>query len=167
VQMLKAAPGLAAELTATPSLMHSWRAFWVLLIPDSRVAVGMYLAAAAITVVVAAALWRSIREPSLRMTVLLIATVLASPHLYVYDMVILGPAWIWLIDWYLCTPAVPASVARTLYAGYIAPGLPAIAQVVHVQLSTLCLAALMFWIRGSTRASAASDEAAAGPHGPR
>jgi alpha-1,2-mannosyltransferase len=125
--------------------MHSWRAFSLLLIPHPQLALAVYVVTAGMTILAAAHLWRTIADPSLRMSSLVLATVLAAPHLNVYDLLVLAPVWIWLTDWYLSRPTIPGAVGRTLYVGYVA-GLPVTALVLHVQVSTLCFAALLFWI---------------------
>jgi hypothetical protein len=136
-------PRTAAVLAVKPDEMHSLRTFWSLLLPDSWVALVLYGVTAAAVIAVAAQLWRRISDPSLRMATLLLAAVLAAPHLYVYDLVILAPAWIWLIDWFFLQP-VPAAVGRALYLGYMAPLFGPFTRIVPVQLSVLCLAYLMF-----------------------
>jgi alpha-1,2-mannosyltransferase len=137
-------PKIAEVMAAKPELMHSLRAFWSLLFPRSSVAVVLYGITAIGVIGVAALLWRRFADlPSLRMAVLLLATVLAAPHLYVYDLVILAPAWIWLVDWFLREP-IPASVGRTLYLGYLAPLFGSVTRIVPVQLSVLC-ASYLLW----------------------
>jgi hypothetical protein len=145
-ELLLSSPRLASVLTAQPSQMHSWRAFWSLLVPDTFASVALYAIFAASTLFLAARLWRRLHDPSLRVAALALATVLASPHLYAYDLVVLAPAWVWLTDWYLTRTTLPAAVGRTLYVGYAAPLLGVVATVTRFQLSTLCFAALLIWL---------------------
>ena len=144
--------------------LHSWRAFWLLLVPDPRLAVALYAGTALATVLIAARIWRRQPDPSLRMAGLTIATVLASPHLYVYDLVLLTPAWVWLTEWYLATPDLPRAVGRTLYAGYVLPLMAAaFTRLLRLQLLTLCLTLLLIWIwrySGGRASQAPSDVAA-------
>jgi hypothetical protein len=77
------------------------------------------------------------------MAALVLAMSLAAPYLFVYDLTILAPAWIWLADWYL-TRDVPVNVGRALYAGYLAPLATPIVPFIHVQPSIPCLAYLLF-----------------------
>ena len=76
------------------------------------------------------------------MAALTLAVALAAPYLFVYDLTILAPAWIWLVDWYLSRD-LPASVGRVLYAGYLAPLVAPIVPFIHIQPSVLCLAFLL------------------------
>jgi hypothetical protein len=149
---------LAEVLLAKPAQMHSLRAFWVLLIPNAAIATILYAICAALAIAAAALTWRRTVNPAIRMSALLLAVVLAAPHLYVYDLVLLAPAWIWLTDWYLAQPSLPGAFGRTLYAGYVAPVLTAVAQTIHVQVSVLCVSALLWWL------FAASSSAGARPH---
>ncbi len=149
---------LAEVLIAKPAQMHSLRAFWVLLIPNATVATVLYAICAGLAIAAAALTWRRTANPAIRMAALLLAMVLAAPHLYVYDLVLLAPAWIWLTDWYLAQPALPGAFARTLYVGYVAPVLTVVAQTIHVQLSVICFSALLWWL------FTASSSAGSRPH---
>ncbi len=145
-ELLLSSPRLASVLTAQPSEMHSWRAFWSLFVPDMFASLALYAIFAASTLFLTARLWRRLHDPSLRVAALTLATVLASPHLYAYDLVVLAPAWVWLTDWYLRRPNLPAAVGRTLYVGYAAPLMGVVATVTRLQLSTLFFAALLIWL---------------------
>ena len=137
---------LAEILLSKPAQMHSLRAFWVLLIPNATLALVLYAICAALAIAAAVVIWRRTADPALKMAALVLATVLAAPHLYVYDVVLLAPVWIWLTDWYLAQPALPAAFGRTLYVGYVAPVLTVVAQSIHVQVSVLCFSALLWWL---------------------
>jgi len=43
--------------------------------------------------------WRSGAPASLRVAVLVVASVLVNPHVFVYDVVVLAPALVWLAGW--------------------------------------------------------------------
>lgn len=138
-------PGMAAMMAAKPYQMHSLRAFWLLLVPNATAASFLYVITAATAVVVAAYAWRYTRDSRLRMSALLLGAALASPHLYVYDLVILAPVWIWLADWFLRQP-LPATFGRVLYVGYVAMLMGAFAQIIPVQVSVICFGYLLFSI---------------------
>ncbi len=80
----------------------------------------------------------------LRYSFLLMATVLASPHLYVYDLVILAPAFLIIVDHTLAGAERMFSkpIQRMLYFAYALPLAGVIAQVTHVQLSVIAMTAL-------------------------
>jgi hypothetical protein len=163
VRLLMDSPRLAVVMASKPDQMYSWRAFWLLLVPDGRLAMGLYAFTAAATLLLSACLWRRIADPALRMALMAIAIVLASPHLYVYDLVLLAPAWMWLTDWYLARPAVPVDFGRLLYAGFVMPLVAsAFTKVLRVQVFTLCLAVLVFWMwKYAERSHQGSDAAPA------
>jgi hypothetical protein len=137
---------LARVLIAKPEQMHSLRAFWVLLVPSGTIATALYAVTALVVLVAAAAIWRRCASPSLRMSVLVLSMVLAAPHLYVYDLVVLAPVWVWLVDWYLSRTDLPPAMGRVLYVGFLAPLLTVVSRATHVQISVLCFSALLAWL---------------------
>ncbi len=62
------------------------------------VAVALWIAVAAATVLLAAHRWRASPSASLRVAALLLGTVIVSPHVLAYDAVLLAPACLWLAD---------------------------------------------------------------------
>ena len=90
------------QLEPKPYQTHSLRTFWSMLVPWPRICrSALYVLSAAAVLVLTIACWK--RRPtvplSLRYSALLLATVLVAPHLTVYDLVILTPAFILLADW--------------------------------------------------------------------
>ena len=138
-------PGMAAMMAAKAYQMHSLRAFWSLLVPHATAAAVLYAITGAATIAVAAHAWRRTQDARLRMSALLLAAALTAPHLYVYDLVILVPVWIWLTDWFLRQP-LPATFGRVLYLGYVATLTGLITQILPVQVSVICFAYLLFSI---------------------
>jgi hypothetical protein len=141
-QLILRLPSMASMMAARTDQMHSLRAFWSLLLGESALTLILYAVTALASMMAAAYIWRRVADPSLRMSALLLGTVLASPHLYVYDLVILAPVWIWLTDWFL-TQTLPRSVGRSLYIGYLAALFGYLVPVLRVQLSVLCFAYLL------------------------
>ena len=95
------------------------------------------------------ALWR--RRPGvaleLRYSALLLATVLVSPHLTVYDLVILAPTFLLLADWLIAHSNIPSRHAETLlYLVYALPLVGPLTRWTHVQLSVIAIAALLYVI---------------------
>jgi hypothetical protein len=124
--------------------MHSLYALFKLAIPSLWIATLLYALAAAICVGAAYLVWRGPAPLPLRYSFLLVATVLASPHLYVYDLVILAPAFLIIVDHTLAGPERMFSkpIQRMLYFAYALPLAGVIAQVTHVQLSVIAMTAL-------------------------
>lgn len=135
---------LAPLLHVKPYQMHSLYSFWKLLIPWDPGALIFYGFTAGVVIWAACMVWRSGASISLRYAFLLLATVLVSPHLYVYDLVILAPAFLIVGDWTLGQPAGPFAkpMQRTLYFSYALPLAGAAAQFTRLQLSVVAFLAL-------------------------
>jgi hypothetical protein len=142
VRLMAHLPSMSSLLFTRPEQAHGLKAFWMMLVPQPTVALVLYALTALAVVVVAAAIWRAQSDPSRRMSALVLAVALAAPYLFVYDLTILAPVWIWLVDWFL-THDVPAGVGRVLYAGYLAPLVAPIVPFIHLQLTVPCLAFLV------------------------
>jgi hypothetical protein len=134
--------GSAAEiLEPRPYLMHSLRAFWELLLGRGEAAFVLYALTAGLMIALAIACWRKPVAIEQRFAVMLLTTVLVAPHLTAYDLVILVPALLWIGDW-LQTHA-SRRIAWLVYLAYLLPFAGPLARWTHVQLSVICLAALM------------------------
>jgi hypothetical protein len=161
VATLRRLSSVTAALEPYKYHMHSWRPFFDLLgLPDA-VATGAYVAAAALSAVIALRCWRTRGPLEVRYSVLLLATVLVDPHLYVYDLIVLTPAFLLLWNWSReqdqrrvgdLLPAFPIAWLRgqsfstsfewLLYFCYMSPLFAVVAYVLHVQLSVLALSLL-------------------------
>jgi hypothetical protein len=133
-----------------PYQAHSLRMFWTILIPGRALPFALYVVSALVILGWTAALWS--RRPSLplalRYSALLVATVLVAPHLIVYDMVILAPAFLLLSDWLTAQPPGSARYMEIiLYLGYLSPlaGGP-IARWTHLQASVVLMSVLVWMI---------------------
>ncbi len=126
--------------------MHSLRAFWKLLIPSSQAAFWIYAISAVFVLWVTLRCWKSGTDLRLRYSALLIATVLVAPHLTVYDLVILAPAFLLLADWAKAHPLSRPWLGPVLYACYILPLAGPLARWTHVQVSVVAMALLLWMI---------------------
>ena len=128
---------------------HCLRTFWTMLIPWPDVAVVAYAISAIVVLVLTIAVWKRTAMPlSLRYSMLLLATVLVSPHLTVYDLVILAPALLLTANWLVQQPLTPHTrlMASLLYLVYALPLAGPVAQWTHLQLSVIAMTALMYLI---------------------
>jgi hypothetical protein len=139
--------------------MHSLRTFFALLVPWPAVAVAAYLVAAAIVLAMAVMCWRSSRPLPSRYAGLLIATVLVSPHLYVYDLVLIAPALVFVSGAIVEGPA--SDLLRRLKTAahlcYFLPFVGPLAMATRIQPSVPAMAgllALMTRLSRSTMAKA-------------
>ncbi len=127
---------------------HSLRTFWSMLVPWSSVSLVLYLISAVLVSALAVLIWRSRLDLSLRFSALLLATVLLAPHLTVYDLVILAPAFLLLCDWIVTPPNNSATphLKLLLYLAFVLPLLGPLARWTHFQLSVPVMAAILFGI---------------------
>lgn len=126
---------------------HSLRSFWTLFLPWPHVAVGLYVVSAIGILVLAVRCWRSEASLSIRFSALLFATVLVSPHLTVYDLIILAPAFLLLSDWTVAHGEQPFALRtqQLLYLCYPLFLIGPLARITHLQLSVAAMTALL-WI---------------------
>jgi hypothetical protein len=147
---LRGVPALLPAFEPRPYQTHCLRTFWTMLILWPGLAFGLYILSALAVLGLTVACWR--RGPSLPLALkyssLLFATVLVAPHLTVYDLLILAPAFFLLADWLAAQP--PSSVTRwlgtLLYLVYMLPLLGPFARWTHVQLSVIAMAASLYVI---------------------
>jgi hypothetical protein len=145
---------LLATLEPKPYQTYSLRTFWNMIIPWHHLAFALYLLSAVLILVLTIACWkRSQSVPfALRYSSLLFASLLVAPHLTVYDLVILAPAFLLLSDWLINREADARASASTLGLGallyliYTLPLIGPLARWTHVQLSVIAMAAAVFVI---------------------
>lgn len=127
---------------------HSLRTFWSMLIPWTNASLVLYLLSAAFVLGLTIACWRSSRDIllPLRYSALLLASVLVAPHLTVYDLVILAPAFILTADWLAGQPSTRSTrtLETLLYFVYVLPLVGPLARWTHVQLSVVAMTATVF-----------------------
>jgi hypothetical protein len=125
---------------------HSLRSFWSLLLPWPRIAFALYVVTAIGVLVFAVRCWRSEASLSIRFSALLFATVLVSPHLTVYDLVILAPGFLLLGDWEMAhREPFALRIPQLLYVCYPLFLVGPLARITHMQLSVMAMTALL-WI---------------------
>jgi alpha-1,2-mannosyltransferase len=150
MRMLRNVRALLPLLEPNPYQTDSLRTFWSMLVPRPALSLALYTLSAAIVLGLTIACWR--RSPtvplSLRYSALLLASVLLAPHLTVYDLVILAPAFILLADWLVAQPLAPSTrqLGTLLYLVYMLPLLGFSARWTHLQLSVLAMAAALYLI---------------------
>ncbi len=164
MRMLRNLRTLLPLLEPKPYQTHSLRTFWSMLLPWHTLSLALYVLSAAVVLALTIACWK--RSPTvplaLRFSALLLASVLVAPHLTVYDLAILAPAFILLADWLMGEPSTPSTrwLGILLYLAYMLPLLGPFARWTHLQLSVLAMAAALYLIwnisrKGSLLASTA------------
>src|SRR4029077_15578411 len=135
-----------ALLEPRPYQTHSLRAFWSMLVPSPPVSLLLYVVSAAFVLALLILCWRSQLSLGIRYSGLLIVTVLVAPHLTVYDLVILAPAFLLLGDWVVAHRHHPLTLrlAPLLYLVYLLPLVAPSARWTHLQVSVLAMAAVIW-----------------------
>lgn len=146
---------------------HSLRTWWALLIPWPPVALTLYVVSAAWVLRHTIAVWRGGASLAWRFAVLLLATVLVSPHVFVYDLVILAPTFLILADRALAHPTHPVSsgVLCLVTGAWLTPAVGLVANLTRVQLSVVCFVAL-FAVAVAVSEETMSRAPAPGPPAP-
>ncbi len=141
---------------------HCLRTFWSMFIPWISVSLALYITSAVVICVLSIVCWR-VRGPlSLRFSTLLFATVLLAPHLTVYDLVILAPAFLLLCDWigghpdHLAAPYLKV----LLYLAFVLPLVGPLARWTHFQPSVPVMFAISYEIwRGGGKSATVPESA--------
>jgi hypothetical protein len=128
----------ADNLAAKPQYMASLRTFWAALVPAGP-AWMVYFVTAAVALGLAAWAWRRTTDPLQRVGVLTLAVVLASPHLYFYDLLFVIPAFLASADWLLQHPS--PGLRWCVYLAFLAPLAAPLMPYTHIQPVTVVLAA--------------------------
>jgi hypothetical protein len=159
VRMLSNVRTVIPLLEPRPYQTHCLRTFWSMMVPWESLSSALYGMSAVIVLGVTIGAWRRASPLALRYSALLLATVLVAPHLTVYDLVILVPALLLLVDWLLTQPLAPNTrrMGTLLYLVYILPLLGPFTRWTHVQLSVLAMSALMYIIWTVARVSWSSE----------
>jgi hypothetical protein len=137
---------LVPLLEPRPYQTHCLRTFWSLIVPWGRLSFSLYVISAAIVLGWTIMVWRRSRPLPLRYSSLLLATVLVAPHLTVYDLVILAPAFLLLADQLMGQAADVRGIGTLLYLMYALPLLGPLTRWTHIQLSVVAMTALAFRI---------------------
>ena len=143
---------------------HSLRTFWSMLVPWPGLSLVLYILSAGAVLVLTITSWKQNHAATmpLRYSALLFASVLVAPHLTVYDLVILAPAFILLADWLISQPLTASTrgLGTLLYLAYMLPLVGPFARWTHVQFSVVAMAATVYLIWQVGRTGSANTLAA-------
>ncbi len=150
MRMLWNVRALFPLLEPRPYQTHSLRTFWSMLLPWPGLSLALYCMSAIFVLGLTIACWRrgSAALMPLRFSALLFASVLVAPHLTVYDLVILAPAFLLLADWLVVqTPtAATRRLGTFLYFVYMLPLIGPFARWTHLQVSVIAMAGTLYLI---------------------
>jgi hypothetical protein len=128
---------------------HSLRTFWAMLIPWPSVSLALCLITSTLVAALTVICWRSHIPLSLQFSALLFATVLLSPHLTVYDLVIVAPAILLISDRLVgdnLDRTIAASLKLLLYLAFLLPLFGPLTRWTHFQLSVPVMFAILYEI---------------------
>jgi Glycosyltransferase family 87 len=147
VQQMRHVDRLLPLLEPRIEQTHCLRTFWQMMIPNSAVAWGLYVVSGLVVLWLALKCWRSSLPLGLRYSALLLATVLVSPHLTVYDLVILAPALLLVADWVVGGPVngLRRQFVMAMYLVYLLPMVGILTRWSHVQISVIAMS-FMLWL---------------------
>jgi Glycosyltransferase family 87 len=136
---------IMALLEPRPYQTHSLRTFWTMILPWPGIAFAVYVVSAVVILFLLIRCWKNGSELNIKFGALLVATVLVSPHLTVYDLVILAPAFLLLVDRTLAHPAENQSspLQLLIYSCFILFLFGPVVRIVHVQFSILAMTAIV------------------------
>jgi hypothetical protein len=151
VNALRGIPGVMGHIEPAMYQIHGWRGFFGLLPIPGTVSITLTAVASVLTALLALACWRARGPLAVRYSAFVIATTLVDPHMYVYDLLLLTPAFMLLWDWslgevgrigWVSKWSFQTSFAGLLYVCYFSPLLGALAAVTRLQVSALALTVL-------------------------
>lgn len=144
-------------LEPKPYQTHCLRTFWSMLIPWPQFSLVLYSLSAIAVLGLTIACWRKppLAPLSLRYSALLVTAVLVAPHLTVYDLVILAPAFLLLADSIRGEPSNSSNrwLGNMLYLIYALPLIGPVARWTHVQFSVIAMAAALYLIAQMNRSA--------------
>jgi hypothetical protein len=135
-----------AELSNAPIQMHSLRSFWTLLVPWPTPALALYVLSSLIAIALTVSIWKSAAPLALRFSALVLSAVLINPHLFIYDLLVLAPVLLLIINWTIENPQPASSPILKLlvYLTFVLPLIGPLSRWTHLQLSVLAFAALLW-----------------------
>ena len=132
--------------------MHSLRSFFALLIPWLDVSLALYVVSSIAAIAIAAAVWKSTATLAVRFSALILVSVLVNPHLFIYDLLVLAPVFLLLVDWMLrAQPSAAPALRVLLYLSYMLPLLGPLSRWTHLQLSVVAFAGLLWVLWGTSK----------------
>ena len=146
LRVLLNAPHLLPLLEPRVYQTYSLRTFWEMIFPWPWLSLALYVISAALVCLLGVKCWRNDFPLSLRYSALLLASVLVSPHLTVYDLVILAPAFLLLSDWIMghSESLSAPNLKLLLYLAFALPLVGPLSRWTHVQLFVPAAAWLLF-----------------------
>jgi hypothetical protein len=131
-----------------PGEVHTLRGFVHLLIGSPAVLSVVSIVAIVVAVWTGVRTWKSDVPLTMKWGVLVVLTVLASPHVLTYDLILLTIPLLVFADWAVSRQEHPLQpwVGRLLLLLYLAPFSSNLVRLVPVQLSVVVMVALVWML---------------------
>jgi hypothetical protein len=125
--------------------MHNLRGFWGLLLGTGGIGAAITFGSSVVVVYLVFRIWRATVSADVRIAALVLGTVLVNPHLYVYDLVVLGVPLALIVAFALDQKQTDDVRSLTVLVHILCwvPLLSPLAAVTHLQLTTPCLMMLL------------------------
>jgi glycosyl transferase family 87 len=165
IGMLEAIPGIVRLLEPRPG--DSLKGFFEVFVRYEPAAMIAYLIAAAVVVSIAARVWRSDRSIDIRLSAIVLATILISPHVNAYDLILAAPIAFMSANWLTLAAEDGRGKALSIWSCILlaAPLAAPLPPMVRLQFSVTAMIAMLFllWKDGSRLAT--SPELRRSPQG--
>ena len=140
-----------------PTEVHSLRGFFQLLLPSSVALPAITLTALVAVLVIAVKTWQRGGTVAVKWGQLVILSILASPHLLTYDLVLLTIPLIAFAGWAVTHRGHPLQpwVGRLLLLLYLAPFSSNLVRIVPIQLSVVVMGLLVWTMYAASREKSA------------
>lgn len=156
--------GAPDVVASKPFLMHSLRSFWAMLLPPTLASFCYFASAVPVLAVCRRGWWRA-RSSLERIAVLAVGIVTISPHVYVYDLVLLAPAFIVSAERVIASTSDSRWLTWVCYAAFLVTLLGPLCQLLHCQLSTPILVCWLLVLSRRPRETMAARRDACAPVG--
>jgi Glycosyltransferase family 87 len=145
IHALSHIPSLLPLLEPRLYQTYCLRTFWTMLLPWPHLALALYIITAVLTLALATRCWQSSLSLPLRFSSMLLATVLIAPHLTVYDLVVLAPAFLLLADWIVAqSGSTSSNLKLLLFLAFVLPLLGPVVRWTHFQFTVPVMVAMLY-----------------------
>ena len=150
IGMLRAIPGIVRMLEPRPG--DSLKGFFEVFVPYEPAAMIAYLIAAAVVALIAARVWHSDQSIDIRLSAIVLAIILISPHVNAYDLILVAPIAFMSANWLTLVAKDGRGKALSIWSCILlaAPLAGPLPPMVRLQFSVTAMIAMLFllWKNG-------------------
>ena len=144
-RMLRSVPSIVDLLEPQPG--DSLRGLFKVLVPFESAAWLLYGAAAFVTLLITSRVWRSNATMDIRLSAIVLAVILISPHVNAYDLILLAPIFFLLANWLVLSSSGDRrgmALSTWLCMLMAAPLLDGFPAILRLQFSVTAMAVILF-----------------------